>query len=237
MASPARQPLPEPAPAETARAQPCPAELQPGPDLPAAGSLDGPTAPDGLAVPDAAAFRRVVGRFATGVTVLTTVVDGHQLAMTANSFVSVSLDPLLVLVSVRQDARFHAPLLDAGVWGVSILAADMDQASRDFARRGADRPTDDGYGGDGRSGGGGGQLLGWRYSLGARTGVALLEGALAVLECRTVATHPGGDHTLVIGEVVALAAQRPDAAPLIFYEGSYLSADQPARSRRAGSSA
>ncbi|WP_321572648.1 flavin reductase family protein [Parafrankia colletiae] len=194
MASPARQPLPEPVPVDSDRARSRPAD-----------------APGILERPDPDAFRKVVGRFATGVTVLTTVVDGRHLAMTANSFVSVSLEPLLVLVSVRQDARFHDPLLAAGVWGVSVLAADMSQASRDFARRGgAPDPGDR-------------QLRGWAHSLGPRTGVALLDGALALLECGTVATHPAGDHTLVVGEVMGLARPRPDATPLVFYEGAYLS--------------
>ncbi|KPM57805.1 flavin reductase [Frankia sp. R43] len=172
--------------------------------------------------PDAQEFRRVVGRFATGVTVLTTVLDGRHLAMTANSFVSVSLDPLLVLVSIRRDARFHDPVIAAGVWGVSVLAADMSQASRDFARTGGP-PRPDGRP-DGRPDD---WLGGWPHSFGPRTGVALLDGALAVLECATTATHRAGDHTLVIGEVIGLDRPRPDARPLVFYEGAYLSTDGP----------
>lgn len=129
--------------------------------------------------------------------------------MTANSFVSVSLDPLLVLVSVRRDARFHNPLLAAGIWGVSVLAADMRDASRHFAAR---YPTSD----DADS------LAGWKHSLGDRTGVALLHGAIAVFECRTVSTFPGGDHSLVLGEVMSLAHDRSDVPPLIFYDGGYL---------------
>lgn len=160
------------------------------------------------AVPAPDAFRRAVGRFATGVTVITTVLDGRHLAMTANSFVSVSLDPLLVLVSVRRDARFHDPLLTAGVWGVSVLAADMLEASQYFAGQRKHVSNE--------------QLGGWRHYFGAETGVALLEGAIAVFECRTVSTQPGGDHTLVVGEVVSLAQDRPDAPPLLFYDGAYL---------------
>lgn len=200
VASPARQTLPEPDPVDESR------------DLP-------PVPP---ARPDTQAFRRVAGRFATGVTVVTTVLDGRHLAMTANSFVSVSLDPLLVLVSVRRDARFHDPVLAAGVWGVSVLAADMSQASRDFARSG------------GPSRSAGGELAGWPHSLGPHTGVALLDGALAVLECATAAVHPAGDHSLVIGEVLGLREQRLDAAPLVFYQGSYLSTGAPVDDTRPG---
>ncbi len=158
--------------------------------------------------PDVGDFRRAVGRFATGVTVLTTVVEGRHLGMTANSFVSVSLDPLLVLTSIRRDARFHGPLLAAGVWGVSVLAADMTEASRFFARRAYEQPGD--------------MFAQWPHTIGAQTGVVLLDGALSVFECRTVSTHAGGDHTLVVGEVVSLAQPRDDADPLVFFEGQYL---------------
>ncbi len=152
-------------------------------------------------------FRRAVGRFATGVTVLSTLAGERHLGMTANSFVSVSLDPLLVLASVRRDARFHDPLLAAGVWGVSVLAADMTEASRFFAKHAHDVAD---------------PFARWAHSFGPETGVVLLDGALSVFECRTVATHPGGDHTLVIGEVVFLDRRREDAGPLVFFEGGYL---------------
>ncbi len=157
---------------------------------------------------DTGDFRRAVGRFATGVTILTTIVEGRHLGMTANSFVSVSLDPLLVLAGIRRDARFHDPLLAAGVWGVSVLAADMTEASGFFARHAYEQPGD--------------MFAQWPHTLGEQTGVVLLDGALSVFECRTVSTHPGGDHTLVIGEVVSLEQSRDDAAPLVFFEGKYL---------------
>ncbi len=156
---------------------------------------------------DPDAFRRAVGRFATGVTVITTVLDGQPFAVTANSFTSVSLDPLLVLVSVRKTSRFHAPVLGAGVWGVSVLAADMQDASRFFAGQNRhDAAT----------------LFGnWKHSVGSVTGVVLLDDALAAFECRTVLTYEGGDHTLLLGEVVALDGSSRDVPPLLFYEGTY----------------
>ncbi|WP_308301437.1 flavin reductase family protein [Frankia sp. AiPa1] len=173
---------------------------------------------------EAGEFRRAVGRFATGVTVLTTRDGDRHLGMTANSFVSVSLDPLLVLASIRRDAHFHAPLLAAGVWGVSVLAADMADASRHFSRRSRDRDQNGERGGEPS----GARIDGWAHTLGPRTGVALLDGALSVFECRTVATHPGGDHTLVIGEVVYLDHGRDDVDPLLFYQGGYLAPPTPA---------
>jgi flavin reductase len=156
---------------------------------------------------DADAFRRAVGRFATGVTVITTVHDGRRLGVTANSFTSVSLDPILVLVSVQKNSRFHVPVLAAGIWGVSVLTADMEDAARFFASDGrhlADEP-----------------FAGWKHSVGRRTGVTLLDDALATFECRTVLAYEGGDHTLLLGEVVALDSSRSDAQPLLFYDGAY----------------
>ncbi len=156
---------------------------------------------------DPDAFRRAVGRFATGVTVITTVFEGQPFAITANSFTSVSLDPLLVLVSVGKMSRFHTPVLGAGVWGVSVLAADMREASRFFASQ--DRH-------DART-----LFESWKHSIGAATGVVLLTDALAAFECRTVLTYEGGDHTLLLGEVVALEGSSRDAPPLLFYRGMY----------------
>ena len=155
---------------------------------------------------DAGEFRRVVGHFATGVTVVTTYGGGRQHAMTANSFTSVSLDPVLVLVAVDRKSRFNEAVADAGTFAVNILAADQEAVSRWFANPA--RPRED--------------LGPWPYAHGA-TGAALFEGALAVVECRVYETHPGGDHTLLVGEVVAMAAQRPDAEPLLFYRGLYRS--------------
>jgi flavin reductase (DIM6/NTAB) family NADH-FMN oxidoreductase RutF len=152
-------------------------------------------------------YRRAVGRFATGVTVVTTVADGRHFALTANSFTSVSLEPLLVLVGIQKTSRFHAEVLASGVWGISVLAADMQEASRFFAsgeRYDAQNPFD-----------------GWRCGPGSETKVMLLDGAIACFECRTVLSYEGGDHTLLLGEVLALDASRPDAAPLLYYDGGY----------------
>ncbi len=155
---------------------------------------------------DALEYRRVVGRFATGVTVVTTVLDGQHHALTANSFTSVSLDPFLVLFCPERIARFHDVVLQAGVFGVSVLAQGQQDRSRRFAARG--RPLD-------------GQFDGVPHTVGTRTGTVLLDGALSTLECRTVSTLDAGDHTVVVGQVLGLGVPSPTAEPLLYYEGRY----------------
>lgn len=151
-------------------------------------------------------YRRVVGRFATGVTVITTRVDGEQHAMTCNSFTSVSLEPVLVLFCAEKIARFHDVVLSTGTWAVSVLAQGQEDVSRRFAARG--RPLED-------------QFSGLPHSLGPVTGAAVVDGALASLECRTVSVADAGDHTVVIGEVLGLGVPDPDGDPLLYYEGRY----------------
>lgn len=155
---------------------------------------------------DVARFRRALARFATGVTVVTTVVDGIDHAMTASAFTSVSLDPLLVLVCVEQDARFHDAVTEAGVWGVSVLDDTARPAAQWLATRG--RPLH-------------GQLDRVEHHRGEVTGVALLEQSLAALECRTTAVHPAGDHSIVVGEVLAIDLPDSPAGPLLYHRGAY----------------
>ncbi|MEP7054734.1 MAG: flavin reductase family protein [Actinomycetota bacterium] len=155
---------------------------------------------------DPLSFRRAAGLFATGVTVVTTRVEGVDHAMTANSFTSVSLDPLLVLVSVDKTARWHAAIAEANVFGVSVLAADQAAVSRLFATRG--RPLDVREAGIG-------------LIEGPETGVVLFDHALATFECRVSDTHDAGDHTLVVGTVLAFHTPHPDASPLVFFRGEY----------------
>jgi len=155
---------------------------------------------------DAIEYRRVVGRFATGVTVVTTVVDGEHHAMTCNSFTSVSLDPVLVLFCPEKIARFHDAVLSSGTWAVSVLGERQEPASRHFASRG--RSIED-------------QFAGVDHHLGPLTGAAVLEGSLASLECRTVSVADAGDHSVVIGAVLGLGVPDPDGAPLLYYEGRY----------------
>jgi flavin reductase (DIM6/NTAB) family NADH-FMN oxidoreductase RutF len=155
---------------------------------------------------DVLEYRRVVGRFATGVTVITAVLDDEHHAMTCNSFTSVSLDPVLVLFCAEKVARFHDVVLSAGQWAVSVLSAGQEDVSRQFALRG--RPLED-------------QFVGLPHSYGPVTGAAVVDGALASLECRTVSTTDAGDHTVVIGEVLGLGVPDAQAGPLLYYEGRY----------------
>jgi flavin reductase (DIM6/NTAB) family NADH-FMN oxidoreductase RutF len=155
---------------------------------------------------DVAAFRRVVGRFASGVCVLTTVDRGTDHAMTASAFTSVSLDPLLVLVCVETEARFHDAVTATGQWAVSILDADSRPVSDWLASRG--RPLV-------------GQLDRIPFHRGPVTGAALVDSALGWLECRTTAIHPGGDHSIVVGEVVGLELGPSDADPLVYFRSGY----------------
>ena len=158
---------------------------------------------------DADAYRRVVGHFATGVTVVTTCDDGRHVGMTANSFTSVSLDPVLVLVAIDRRARFHDAVLAAGSFAVNVLAAGQEEISRWFATRG--RPEDHEH------------IDRWPHRVGEASGAALFDGVLAVLECETYAVYDGGDHTLLVGEVAALAAPNPGADPLLYFKGVYRS--------------
>jgi flavin reductase (DIM6/NTAB) family NADH-FMN oxidoreductase RutF len=155
-------------------------------------------------------YRRVVGRFATGVTVVTAVVDGEQHAMTCNSFTSVSLQPVLVLFCAEKVARFHDIVLSAGQWAVSVLATGQEDLSRRFAIRG--RPLED-------------QFSDIAHTPGPATGAAVVQGALAALECRTVSAVDAGDHTVFVGEVLGVSVPDPDAAPLLYYEGRYRDLD------------
>ena len=155
---------------------------------------------------DALEYRRVVGRFATGVTVVTTVADGEHHAMTCNSFTSVSLEPVLVLFCAEKIARFHDVVLTTGTWAVSVLAQGQEHVSRHFAVRGRSLE---------------GQFDDLPHRHGPVTGAAVLEGALAALECRTVSTTDAGDHTVVIGEVLGLGVPDPTGDPLLYYEGRY----------------
>ncbi len=164
--------------------------------------------------PDPEAFRRTVGLFATGVTVVTTAVDDVLHGMTANAFSSVSLDPLLVLVCVSGRARMHDLLAGAQTFAVTVLSADQEPLSRFFA---GDRPA-------GRD-----QFEGVGWHPAPTTGCPVLSEGLAFVDCRLTEMHEGGDHSIFLGEVVDLGTLRPDAAPLLWFGGRYrrLVADGP----------
>jgi flavin reductase (DIM6/NTAB) family NADH-FMN oxidoreductase RutF len=159
------------------------------------------------------AFRDAMALFPTGVTLVTArAADGTDHAITANSVTSVSLDPLLLLVCVEHASRLHAVVLAAGRWAVSVLGLDGEPISRKLARRGHDTE---------------GALAGVPHHRGPRTGALLLDRALATFECATTAAHPGGDHTVLIGEVLAVETPQPEAAPLAWHRGRYTALASP----------
>jgi flavin reductase (DIM6/NTAB) family NADH-FMN oxidoreductase RutF len=154
--------------------------------------------PKAAAVEQAAReLRQVMGRFATGVTVITTHERDTIHGMTANAFLSVSLRPPLVLVSLGR-CRMNEMLPRTGRYGVSVLACDQEQFAAHFA---AQRPAPIEP-----------QFV-WHE------GLPLLDGALAHLVCRVVDIHPAGDHVLWIGEVEHL--HHRDGEPLLFYTGRF----------------
>jgi flavin reductase len=159
--------------------------------------------------PEPDAFRRATGQFATGIVVIAATADGVTHAMTVNAFTSVSLEPLLVLACVEKAARFHDAVLAAGTWAISVLSEDAEKTARWLATRG--RPLE-------------GQLDQHPHHPGAATGAPILDDALSALECRTYAVHEGGDHSIVVGEVVAVSASPATAdlpGPLIYHAGRY----------------
>jgi len=169
----------------------------------------------GHAVPaptvDASAFRRAMGSFPTGVTVVTVVsADGNMHGITVNSFSSVSLDPTLVLVCLNQASPGVGLIERAGAFVVNVLSAGQRDISRWFANR--YRPP------------GSAMFDGVPFEPGVR-GCPVLVDATASFDCRLRQSHRAGDHLIVLGEVVALV-HRPQLEPLIFHAGTYKSLDR-----------
>ena len=146
-------------------------------------------------------FRQCLGKFATGVTVVTcSDPDGRPCGITANSFSSVSLDPPLILWNIAKVSNSLEAYLAAEYFAINVLAADQQAVSSHFAR--SDHTIFDGV----------------DFSLSAH-GVPLLPNTIAVFECRTHTIHGCGDHYIIIGEVDRFESQ--DRDPLLFYSGSY----------------
>jgi len=151
--------------------------------------------------PDVRALRAALGRVATGVTIITCIDSaGQRVGLTANSFNALSLDPPLVLWSLRRTSSNLAAFESAPHFAVNVLAESQVELSRRFASSGADKFA------DGR----------WAAGLG---GVPLLGGAAAVVECEKHARLDGGDHRLFIGRVQRLTDIA--VAPLVFHSGHY----------------
>jgi len=160
------------------------------------------------ASPTSAEYRATVGLFATGITVVTANAVGIEHGMTLNAFASVSLDPLLVLVCVERDAVMHKVLEEAGSCALSVLAGDQEPIARYFAHSG--RPA------------GAAQFADLSYRIGGATGAPLLDGALGWIECELERTYDGGDHSIFLGRVVAVARGQV-RQPLLYFGGAYRS--------------
>jgi 3-hydroxy-9,10-secoandrosta-1,3,5(10)-triene-9,17-dione monooxygenase reductase component len=165
---------------------------------------------------DVSAFRQAMGSFPTGVTVVTVASDDGRLhGVTVNSFTSVSLDPLLVLICLKQTSRGLGLIERAEAFVVNVLSAEQHHVSRRFANR--HRPA------------GSAMFDGVPFELGV-TGCPVLIEATASFDCRLRQSHAAGDHLIVLGEVIALA-HRPQLEPLIFHAGTYESLEQGPRHR------
>ena len=153
---------------------------------------------------DSREFRNVMGRFATGVTVVTVKMGSERRGMTANAVTSLSLHPPMLLVCVDRNASMHPLFEVAESFAVNILAADQ-KAMADFFARHSDASA---------------ILGGFPYHDGV-TVSPLLDDALATVECRISERYDGGDHMIVLGHVEAIHNARPDDEPLLFFGGKY----------------
>ncbi len=150
---------------------------------------------------DQDAFRAVMGRFATGVTVVTAVdVEGRERGMTVSAFASVSLEPPLVVMCIDRTASMYDTLFTGEYFAVNILSSTQESIARRFASTGAQ------------------QFEGIGFRAG-ENGLPLLNDVLAYVECRRVSSAAAGDHAVVVGET--LTASLRDAKPLLYYRGGF----------------
>ena len=163
-----------------------------------------------LATPDE--FRAALSQLASGVTLVTVHApeegpDGEDVGMTATSFLSVSLEPPLVLISIREDSRMDEVLSRVDTWAVSLLAEEQKTLGARFAMKGrlsdrllfADTP----------------------HHRGPLSGAPLADRALATVECRTEQRIAAGDHTLLLGRVLETRIPNPGGRPLLYFRGGY----------------
>jgi flavin reductase len=150
-------------------------------------------------------FRRAMGCFATGVTIITVDLEGEVHGMTANAFASVSLDPMLVLVCVDHTTRTHAHMHAKKRFGINVLSEDQRAISEYYAR--PERTHEQAE-----------TEAGARFDR-TQHGTPMLQGALAYLECRLHSAQDAGDHTIFIAEVEQVVVREQE--PLLFYRGAY----------------
>lgn len=163
---------------------------------------------------DPKAFRRALGHFSTGVTIITAEADGVKAGLTVNSFSSVSLDPPLILWSVNKTSTSWPIFAAAKAFAVNVLAADQSLLASQFARSGGDKF----------------QGVNWHAG---QTGAPLLTQVAAQFECLRSVEYDGGDHLIVVGEVAKFA--RFERRPLVFSQGRFsLAIDHPEATKTAG---
>src|SRR5579864_8432974 len=150
-------------------------------------------------------FRKAMGCFATGVTIITVDLEGEVHGMTANAFASVSLDPLLVLVCVDHATRTHAHLHAKKRFGINVLCQDQRAISEYYARPARTHEHAE-------------EEAGARFDR-TQHGTPMLRGALAYLECRLHSSQEAGDHTIFIAEVQDVVVRAGE--PLLFFRGEY----------------
>jgi flavin reductase (DIM6/NTAB) family NADH-FMN oxidoreductase RutF len=150
-------------------------------------------------------FRLAMGHFATGVTVVTSQFEGKPAGFTANAFTSVSLDPPLVLVCIDLHGLSLKAIESSRHFAVNIMSMDSIETVRCFARNGSEKYE---------------TFCSVHYHV-EETGAPILDEAIAWVDCRVTASYPGGDHLIILGEVVAVASHADD--PLLYYRGSYFS--------------
>ncbi len=146
-------------------------------------------------------LRQVMGQFATGVTVVTTVdKSGKPFGLTANAFTSLSLEPPLALVCIEKTVHCYSCFDESNVFAASVLSEKQEEISRRFATSGIDKFS----------------AVPWHPG---KSGLPLLDGAIAHIECKIVKSYDGGDHTIYVGEVQEIQVE--EGQPLIFFHSQY----------------
>ena len=152
---------------------------------------------------DDAEFRQVMGRFATGVAIVTAIDEGEPVGLTIQSFTSLSLEPPLVCFAPGKSSSTWTRIRNAGVFCVNILGENQEALCRAFAASGTEK------------------FNGVDFSDSPATGSPLLQGTLAWVDCVVDAIHDAGDHDLCIGRVSALGVTDSTAGPLLYYRSGF----------------
>jgi 3-hydroxy-9,10-secoandrosta-1,3,5(10)-triene-9,17-dione monooxygenase reductase component len=166
---------------------------------PAPATRPDPSRPDPVVAPEH--YRTTLGHFCTGVTIVTAAGGDGPAGLTCQSFTALSLDPPLVLICPGKSSTSWPKIEAAGAFCINVLAQDQEELCRGFATPGRDK------------------FAGVGWTPGPSTGSPVITGALAWIECRLETIHDAGDHVIVVGRVLDLAAH--DGRPLLFFRGGY----------------